>query len=182
MSYLNYWDAVVVLNDEHVTRFQEFKTEIMQDLHKDELKDNWLYAAREEYYDTRWSSWSRPGQERDPKEELIELTETIHSNDVEKWLSFFFPDLDCWRYDKDKKEHLIGLEDAGDHEYGYGGQETLTRFLGMICKPMRTHIEMQFMEDDGMPYRDVFIGPSPTDWKDHHPTLVWNYNNGEKND
>lgn len=180
MSYLNYWDAVVVLNDEHVTRFQEFKTEIMQDLHKDELKDNWLYAAREEYYDH--SAWRLGGDDRDPKEELVELTEAIHSNDVGKWLSFFFPDLDCWRYDKDKKEHLIQLEDVSDHEYGYEHQETLAGFLGMICEPMRTHIEMQFMEDDGMPYRDVFIGPSPTDWKDHHPTLVWNYNNGEKND
>ena len=180
MSYLNYWDAVVVLNDEHVTRFQEFKTEIMQDLHKDELKDNWLYAAREEYYDH--CSWRLASDDRDPKEELVELTEAIHSNDVGKWLSFFFPDLECWRYDKDKKEHLIQLEDVSDHEYGYERQETLTGFLGMICEPMRTHIEMQFMEDDGMPYRDVFIGPSPTDWKDHHPTLVWNYNNGEKND
>jgi len=169
-----------VLNDEHVTRFQEFKTEIMQDLHKDELKDNWLYAAREEYYDH--CSWRLAPDDRDPKEELVELTEAIHSNDVGKWLSFFFPDLDCWRYDKDKKEHLIQLEDVSDHEYGYEHQETLAGFLGMICEPMRTHIEMQFMEDDGMPYRDVFIGPSPTAWKDHHPTLVWNYNNGEKND
>ena len=182
MSYLNYWDAVVVLNDEHVTRFQELKTEIMQALHKDELKDNWLYSVREEYYDTRWSSWSRAGEERDPKEELIKLTETIHSNDLKQWLHFFFPDLDCWRNVKEKREYSFCLEDASDHEYGYNHQDTLTQFLGLICVPMQTHIEMQFMEDDGMPYRQVFTGPSPTDWIDHHPRLVWDYNNGEKND
>lgn len=171
---LNNWDGQLRLRKDYVSVLEKYCDELIEAIGEDDDSEgHFLLEARES---SRWECF--PFRNREKKELAKEahgdFIEAIYSNDFKKFVEHFFGNI-AWKQSyadpRDWDFWLSDFDGAYDIHEGYEAFDPLADFLGEICEPNQTYIEIQFLEDDGLPYRHVLR--ENKSWETRYPRLVW---------
>ena len=166
MSLWN-WHVEYELKEDHQKVLANLTDELWKeyDLPSDE-REHFLFEARRETKDHRWG-WQRRDKkavEEHEKELHSEFVDAVYSNCFTTFLQCFFGNLSVYA------NGTIAMEDYCGEDC-YEAVDQLQEFLALVCKPKKTFVESQYVEEDCLPYRDVLLEDGT--WTTIFPTLDW---------
>ena len=171
---LNNWDGELRLRKDYVSVLEKYCDELIEAIGAgDDSEEHFLLEARELSHWGHFRFRSREKKEL-AKEAHGDFIEAIYSNDFKKFVEHFFGNI-VWKQSyTDPRKWDMWLDDfdsSYDLHQGYEAFDQLTDFLGEICEPNQTYIEIQLLEGDGLPYR--YVLKENKSWEDKYPRLVW---------